>query len=41
MTSRSTPEQYCAQERSSSDIVAGEWAEGEENDLTLGSLYLH
>lgn len=30
MTSRNTPEQYYAQERSSSDITAGEWAEGEE-----------
>lgn len=40
MTSRNTPEQYYAQERSSSDITAGEWAEGEENDPVLGSLYL-
>lgn len=41
MTFRNTPEQYYAQERSSSDIIAGEWAEGEENDVVLGSFYLH
>ena len=40
MTFRDTAGQYYAQERSPGDVVAGDWAEGEENDPVLGSLSL-